>query len=185
MIDLLQQQEAIPEAYPDAPTGLSTDAAALDESMIWQRIEGYIAHRFTVREIAWTVSGFAGDEWQAPIAPLVSHTAEKWDAGAWVSATLTAGPVGLCLPSDGTFKITAQVGGGDVPAAVSEAFRRLAEYSAEIGENGMIVGHPSHTEHSSKIGAAIDESFSRSPTWAARALQLSGAADLLRPYRRA
>lgn len=185
MVDLLQQQEAVPAAYPDAPSGLSTAAAALNADMIWQRIESYIAHRYAVREIVWTISGFAGDEWQPPIGPLVSQTSERWDAGAWVSVTILPGPLGLCLPSDGTFKITAQVGAGDVPAAVSEAFRRLAEYSAEIGENGMVVGHPSYTEHSAKIGDAIDESFSRSPTWAARALQLSGAADLLRPYRRA
>lgn len=185
MIDLLQQQEAPPEAYPDAPSGLSDEAAAVSADMLWQRIESYIAHRFTAREIVWTISGFAEDEWQAPIVPLVSHTAQKWDAGAWVSATLTAGPVGLCLPSDGTFKITAQVGGGDLPAAVSEAFRRLAEYSAEITDDNMMTGHPSHTTHSAKIGSAVDESFTRYATWAARALQLSGAADLLRPYRRA
>lgn len=185
MVDLFQQQEATPAAYPDAPSGLSTAAAALDAAMIWQRIEAYTAHRYTAREIVWTISGLAGDEWTPPIGPLVSQTAERWDGEAWASVTILSGPVGLCLPSDGTFKITAQVGAGDVPAAVSEAYRRYAEYSAEIGENGMLVGHPSHTDHSAKIGEAVNESFSRSPTWAARALQLSGAADLLRPYRRA
>ena len=184
MIDLLQQQEALPGAYPDAPSGLTANAAALDESMIWQRIESYIAHRFTVREIIWTVSGFAGDEWQAPIGPIVWQDAERWDTGSWVSVTMLPGPIGLCLPSDGTFKITAQVGAGDVPAAVSEAFRRLAEYSAEIGEYNSRSGHAGSTSIDFDVGE-LKVSHERYASWAARALQLSGAADLLRPYRRA
>lgn len=179
MIDILQQQEAVPAAYPAAPSGLSTEAAALDAGMIWQRIESYIAHRYTVREIVWTVSGLAGDEWQPPIGPVVSQTAEKWDAGAWASVTILPGPLGLCLPSDGTFKITAQVGAGDVPAAVSEAFRRLAEYSADTEDRAGA------TDYSTDLGGAIKESYSRYPSWLARAMQYSGAADLLRPYRRA
>jgi len=56
--------------------------------------------------------------------------------------TLLDGPLGICLPHGGTYRITAQVGAGDVPAPVSEAFRRLAEYSAEIGDTGMVGGAP-------------------------------------------
>ena len=35
MIDLIKQFEAVPAYCPSAPPGLSTDAAALDASMIW------------------------------------------------------------------------------------------------------------------------------------------------------
>jgi hypothetical protein len=178
MIDLLQQQEAVPAAYPDAPSGLTAEAEALDADMIWARIEAYTAHRYTVREIVWTISGFAGDEWTPPIGPVVSQTAERWDGEAWGEVTLLAGPLGLCLPSDGTFKVTAQVGDGDVPVAVSEAFRRLAEYMAD--DPGR-VGTTSFTD---KIGP-LEESITRAPTWLARAMQYSGAGDLLRNYRRA
>lgn len=185
MIDILKETEAIPAAYPDAPSGLSTAAAALDADMIWARIEAYTAHRFTPREVVWVMMAEAEDEWSPRLTPLVSHTAEQWNGVAWMTIDLIAGPLGFCLPYTGNFQITAQVGAGEVPAPVSEAFRRLAEYSAEIGADAMVAGHNAHHSHSVNIGSAVQESFDRSPTWAARAIQLSGAADLLRPYRRA
>ncbi|MEY8838321.1 hypothetical protein AB9K41_04680 [Cribrihabitans sp. XS_ASV171] len=178
MIDLLDQSEGVPASYPTV-SGLSTAAAALDQDMLWQRLESYIAHRWTAREVVWVLTGAEDDEWRVPLAPLVSQTAEKWEGGAWVSTTIAAGPVGLCLPSDGTFRITGQVGGGDLPAAVSEAFRRLAEYSVETEENAGV------SEYSVSLGGAIQTSYSRNPAFMARALINSGAADLLRPYRRA
>jgi len=49
----------------------------------------------------------------------------------------------------------------------------------------MVAGHPSHTSHSVEIGDDIKETFDRPATWAAKAMQNSGAGDLLRPYRRA
>lgn len=64
------------------------------------------------------------------------------------------------------------------PEDVLEAFRRLAEYSTDKD------AHPSLTSRSVEIGS-LRESFERSPAWLARAMQYSGAADLLRPYRRA
>jgi hypothetical protein len=61
----------------------------------------------------------------------------------------------------------------------------LAEYSAEIGDSGMVAGHPSHTSHSVEIGDDIKETFDRPATWVAKAMQNSGAGDLLRNFRRA
>ncbi|OSQ44677.1 hypothetical protein [Marivita geojedonensis] len=176
MIDIIRQTEATP-TYPAAPDGLSAAAAALDPDMIWARIESYIAHRFSEREIIWTVSGFADDAWLAPIGPVVSQTAEKWIDGAWSAVSLDDGPLGPCLPSDGTFRITATVGATPVPSEVDQAYRRLAEYWAvETGKAGV-------SEHRVSIGGEIEESFSRSPVWMARAMVNSGAADLLRKYR--
>jgi hypothetical protein len=54
----------------------------------------------------------------------------------------------------------------------------LAEYMAD--DPGR-VGTTSFTD---KIGP-LEESVNRAPTWLARAMQYSGAGDLLRPYRRA
>lgn len=185
MVELLQQTEAIPSSYPAVPSGLSTKALALDADTLWTRIEGYIAHRFTEREVVWTIEGHEHDEWTPPLAPLISQTAEKWESGAWETVTLQSAPLGFCLPSDGVFKITAQVGAGPVPALVSEAFRRLAEYSVEIGTDSMVGGHMAHAKHDVKIGERFQEGFSRTQMWAAKAIQLSGAADMLRLYRRA
>ena len=178
MIDLIKQFEAVPAEYPTAPAGLSTAAAALDAAMIWARIEAYTSHRWTVREVVWTLMGGGGDQFHPRLVPMVSRVAHVWDGAAWEALTLLEGPLGICLPRDGTYRITAQVGAGDVPAPVSEAFRRLAEYMAD--DPGR-VGTTSFTD---KIGP-LEESVHRAPTWLARAMQYSGAGDLLRPYRRA
>lgn len=177
-IDILKQFEAVPASYPDKPLGLSAAASSLDADMIWARVEAYTAHRWTVREVVWTVLGDSGDQFHPPLTPVVSHVAHRWDGAAWASLTLLDGPLGIILPHDGTFKITAQVGGGDEPASVLEAYRRLAEYSADIEERAGA------TDYSADLGGAIKESYSRYPSWLARAMQYSGAADLLRPYRR-
>jgi len=180
----LKQVEAIPATYPATQDGLSVEAAALDPAMIWQRIESYIAHRWTARAVVWTVEG--PGEWEPPLTPATVSEVEVWDGTAWAEAFPAASALGgYDLACAGPYRITASVGAGTVPAAVNGAFRRLAEYSAEIDSNGMVPGHPSHSSHSVDIGGAINETFDRPATWAARAMQHSGAADLLRAYRRA
>lgn len=178
MTDLLQENESTPASYPDTPSGLSTPAAALDPEMIWERIEAYTRTRYTARDVIWTVEGCEDEIWKPPLSPIASHTAEIWESGTWASTVIPDGPVGLCLPSDGVFKITAQVGAGDPPAAVSEAFRRFAEYLADDTDRAGV------SSYSVKMGGAIEESYQRNAAHTARALQNSGAADLLRPYRR-
>lgn len=177
-IDLIKQFEDVPAAYPAAPAGLSTAAAALDADMIWARIESYTAWRFTEREVVWTLVGDGGDQFHPPLTPVVSRVAHVWREDAWVSLTLLDGPLGICLPHDGTYRITAQLGAGPVPAPVSEAFRRLAEYLADDP------GTAGASSTSVAIGP-IQETLDRNPAWVARAMQLSGAGDLLRKYRRA
>lgn len=176
MADTLRQTEAIPTAYPDAPT-LSTAATALDADMIWQRIESYIAHRWTSRAVEWVVEG-PGD-WHPPLTPATITTVEIWQADAWETVTLSPSPVGgYVLPGCGPYKFAGTVGSGDVPAAVTEAFRRLAEYMAGKA------GKPGARQES--IGAgSISLSHTRSPAWMAEAIKNSGAGDLLRNYRRA
>ena len=178
MIDLIKQFEAVPAEYPTAPAGLSTAAAALDAAMIWGRIEAYTSHRFTVREVVWTLTGGRGNQFHPRLVPVVSRAAHVWTGEAWEALTLLDGPLGICLPRDGTYRITAQVGAGDVPAPVSEAFRRLAEYLADDP------GTAGASRTSVEIGP-IKEAMDRNPAWVAKAMQNSGAGDLLRNYRRA
>ncbi|MFG6508284.1 MULTISPECIES: hypothetical protein [unclassified Sulfitobacter] len=178
MIDVIKQFEAKPLAYLAAPSGLSTAAAAIDHNMIWARIEAYTAWRFTKREVVWTLIGNGGDQFNPRLTPVVSREAHVWRDETWVSLTLIDGPLGIILPSDGTFKITAQVGGGIPPAPVLEAYRRLAEYlSDDPGTAGA-------SSTSVAIGP-IQEELERNPSWVAKAMHYSGAGDLLRPYRRA
>ena len=178
MAETTQQSEAIPASYPTAPSGLSTAAAALDASMVWQRIESYVAHRWTARAVIWIVEG-AGD-WCAPLTPATVSATETWQNYAWATATLNPTAYGgYVLPGDGPYRFTASVGSGTPPDAVLNAYRRLAEYMAE--DTGTFSGA---TSESSDIGP-VTLSVTRNQAWMARALQNSGAADLLRPYRRA
>lgn len=174
MAATLKEVEAIPASYP-AVTGLSTAAAALDADALWQRVEAYCRVRFTEREVIWTVEG--PGLWEAPLSPATISTVGVWEGGAWQAVTLSEGPYGYDLPGDGPYRITANVGAGSVPAAVSEAFRRLAEYLADKPDRAGA------SSYSIDFGE-LKESYDRTPAWVAKALQLSGAADLLRPYKR-
>ncbi len=171
----IRQDESAPAAYPDAPAGLSTAAAALADT-VWQRIEAYTAHRWSERAVVWTVEGCGA--WQPPLTPATITTVEIWRADAWETVTLSPSPMGgYCLPG-GTYRFTGTAGGGAVPPAVQEAFRRLAEYLAADR------GTPGATSERVEIDGVMTKETSRAATWMARAMANSGAGDLLRPYRR-
>ena len=181
MVDLLKEEEATPVSYPNVTLYLrDTDPSMhpfenrpneVTTDHIWQRIEAYTSVRYSAREVIWTIEGEEGDTWAFPLAPVNSFTAEKWGNDAWVSVTLPEAPLGRCLPSDGTFRITAQVGGGTPPEAVQEAIRRMHDYSISIVMNEPL------TQPDERFPTPL-------PTYAARAIQLSGAGDLLRPFKR-
>ena len=68
-----------------------------------------------------------------------------------------------------------------MPAGGNEAFLRLAEYMAGGRDySDMAAGVSSAEIDLGLLRSKVD----RSPTWLARAMLNSGAADLLRPYRR-
>lgn len=177
MATTIKQVEAIPAAYPATPSGLSTAAAAVDADAIWQRIESYIAHRYSSRSIVWIVEGCG--EWHPPLAPATITTVEVWEADAWEAVTLSPSPLGgYCLPGDGPYRFTGTVGSGTVPEIVAEAFRRLAEYMAASSK-----GSPGTTRERVTAGSVtVDKS--REASWAAQAMANSGAGDLLRNFRR-
>lgn len=174
MATTIKQTESDPASYPT-----TSPAVALNDA-IWQRIEPYIAYRYTSRAVEWIVEG--PGEWSPPLKPAAITTVEVWSrAGEWETCTPDAGSLGgYWLSASGPFRFTGTVGGGSpaptVPAAVWEAIKRLSAYlSAPVGKPGAT---------SEKIDAgSISISHSRSASWMATALQNSGAADLLRRYR--
>ena len=175
MADTLKQVEAVP-IYPATPTGLSAAAAAINASVIWARIEAYTSTRWTSRVVVWTVEG--PGEWVPLLTPATIATIDKWTGTAWETNAPDASPLGGYQLACETFRFTGTAGGGPVPEAVNEAFRRLAEYMA-VDQNSL-----GATSESYNVGP-ITVSTSRNAAWMARAMVNSGAADLLRPYRRA
>lgn len=172
MSTTIDQVEGAPTSYP---TTSPTVAAA-----VWARLESYIAYRFTPRAVVWTVEG--PGEWVPPLAPVVVSKIEIWTDGAWSDITANAPAAtplgGYCLPGCGPYRFTASVGDGmTLPAIVAEAAQRLSAYmAAKPGTPGV---------RSERIEAgSISISRSRSESWMAAAIQNSGAADLLRAYRR-
>ncbi|WP_431014503.1 hypothetical protein [Bradyrhizobium pachyrhizi] len=174
----IRQAESAPASYPPAPSGLSTAAAALDPAMVWQRVESYIAHRYSERDVEWVVEG--PGEWVPPLAPAAITTVEIWSCGAntWEECEPNASPLGgYWLPATGPYRFSGQVGAGDVPASVDAAWSRLAEYlAAKPGTAGA-------TLELTRAGS-VESRKQRDASWMASAMQNSGAADLLRSFRR-
>lgn len=183
MAETLKQVEAVPASWPAVPDGLSDGAAAVDPAAIWTRLEGWCAHRWSAREVVWTVQAGAGDAWAPPLAPVASLTGERWAGEAWAPSTgILRGPMGFHIPANGTWRLTGQVGEGPPPAAALEAYRRFAEYLAGARE---LTDEPGASSSRASLGGSLEFEIDRNPAWKAKALAWSGAADLLRPYRRA
>jgi hypothetical protein len=185
---LLKETEQEPSARP-IPLGLSEAALRLDSDLgyqgggriVWRRIEAWTTHRWGQRPVTWVALG--PGEFMPRLKPAVLDTAERWDGSTWVQAALDPTPLGgLWLPDAAHYKITAAVGHpvpegnqfDNLPQDVAEAFRRLAEYLAQTKGDGELGAH--------EVSDG-DYAVRRPANWAARALQYSGAADLLRPYR--
>lgn len=172
---LLSVSEGEPTSYPALPATVSGDAVEnVPAAAVWQRLEHWMSWRWNEREVVWVVQG--PGEWVPPLRPATVDSTEGWNptTKAWESVTLEQGPIGYTL-DDATYRITATVGDTEIPPAnVLEAVVRLAEYMYLVQQDPT----PGHTRVSDG-----DYSFDRSANWVARALQYSGAADLLRGYR--
>jgi len=175
-VEVLSQDEGQPASYPAKPSDLSADAAALDPAAVWTRIESWIAYRWGERTVTWIVAG--PGVWSPNLKPASVDTAEVWGGTTWTTTTLTAAPTGYDL-DDATYQITATVGSTDTPPeAVLEAYKRYAEYVVDTGHIGRVA--TSGSRNLSDLSISTD----RPAQWQARALHYSGAADLLRPWRR-
>jgi len=177
----IKQTETSPAAYPDPPEGLSAGATAILDA-VWKRIEGYVAFRTTERDVSWIVEGCG--EWVPPLTPATIATVEIWEADAWTAVTLSPSPLGgYVLPGEGPYRFTGTAGNddADVPADLAEASRRMAEYMAAAVD----LEHAGARTVSETVPDVYTSTIERSPAWMAQALINSGAADLLRRYRRA
>ncbi len=177
MPDTISQVEATPASYPSVTprfnVGTLPEDTDPDTDQLWQRIEAYVAHRWTPREVVWIVEGEG--HWKPPLTPATVTTVEVWESLSWTETTPPVSPFGgYELPGEGPYRITATVGGGTPPAAVVEAFQRLHEYS-----RGIVNTFKNEPAFTGGVEGGVAYS------WTGKALQLSGAADLLRPYRRA
>ena len=169
---VLQRQKEAAATYPtvpNTPTGVDADA-------VWQRIEQWVSYRWPQREVEWIVTG--SGEFIPPLAECEFTKLERSDGAGWLSAgDPLYTPLGVVLSGGGYYRVTANVGSNDdPPAAVIEAFKRLAEYLVASTE------HAGLSRHSMSLGD-LSESRSLSPAASARAIHYSGAADLLRPWR--
>jgi hypothetical protein len=84
----IKQTEAIPASYPGD-----------GDPAIWQRLESYIAHRFTSRAVVWIVEGCG--EWTAAGGPAPNTDWRPQDMSpdlqrAMTSETLAAGREAVC-----------------------------------------------------------------------------------------
>ena len=166
--------EAVDVDYPEVevPTAAEPFLPAA-----WARIEAYTAFRTSARAVEFIVEG--SGTWSAPLRPFALGTAQKWNGTAWETVTVAPSPYGYCLDS-GTYKINGTAGDddADVPPLIIEAMRRLAEYlAAEPGKAGV--------SSDTVTAGSVTISTTRSASWMAKAIDNSGAGDLLRTYRRA
>ncbi len=182
MATLLREDEATPASWPavaghfptrDAETG-DDDNPSVDPAVTWRRIEEWTAHRWTPRSVTWIVQG--PGEFTPRLRPFTLATVESFDdaAGDWTAATAAPTALGGLMLDAAIYRISGAAGDGSTPPeAVLEAWRRLHEYSLGIARQWW--GE-----------AAIYRSEDRQAPagWAAKAIHLSGAADLLRSYRR-
>lgn len=166
MAETIRTIESAPTLYPDPAI----------PDWVWERIESWCNTRWTPREVVWLVQD-CGD-WTPPLAPATITKVESW-SGDWAEVHPDTTAFGAIPLAGDSHRVTALVGADNpAPAAVIEAAKRLAVFAEQIAEQAGI------TTYSTSIGP-INETWRRSQNAMAQAIQQSGAADLLRPYRKA
>jgi hypothetical protein len=171
MAETLREIEGAPASYP--ASGITPEPS--NAAVVWQRLESYVAYRWTSRTIEWVAEG--PGHWVPPLAPATISTYEIWRAGEWYSIPEPAGsPLGgYMLNECALYRFTGTVGGGTAPAIVLEAFARLSAY--------LLSSSPKPGVASVQAGS-VSIAY-RGDAWTAKAMQNSGAGDLLRTFRRA
>ncbi len=178
MTYIIRHTEGTPTNYPII-TGLSEAADALNKGALWRRIEHHVAYRWAERNVMWWVEGIG--EFIPPLGPALVNSISIWNGTGWEGASLDETPLGYDL-NYSTYLFDTTVGTdylAGVPDDVAESYRRLAEYLAV--EDTL---PPGVTEYTLDVGGDVRETTRRSASHTAKALVNSGAADLLRPYRR-
>ena len=157
----IESETEISVTYPAAPN---------DDPVIWDRIEAFCNFRWAETVMEFVVNPPCEIDWVPPYAPF---TVDLVNGAAAIPDAF--GAVKLAEKST----VRATIGGATPSATVLKAYERLAEYMAATDDapNGV-------SRYSIDVGD-ISESWSRKPDHLARAIHNSGAADLLRKYRKA
>ena len=166
----IESETEISVEYPAKPSGLSTDAEAIDAAVIWDRLEAFTNYRWSTTEIEFVVNPDHEIQWKPPYVPfgILEVNGEPADPDTFGAVTLR-----------NRSKVLVTIGGATPSPTVNKAYRRLAEYFAV--RDDMPAGAQ---RYSVNIGD-ISETISKRSDHMARAMQNSGAADLLRKYKKA
>jgi len=181
----LKEIEGTPAAWPDMTR--YPRAAMWEDDMpdahdpvvapavVWRMIERWITTRWRSRSVVYTVEG--PGQWEARLSPFTVTATDRWTGAGWEGTTLPPSPLDGFELDDGTYRITGTAGDtSDVPDDVQEAWRRL---------HSFLLGNASeHLDMLATFKTEGDQGGERPRAYAAQALRLSGAGDLLRPYRR-
>lgn len=155
------------------------------DEALWRRMETYAACRWGERPVEWIVHGCG--LFVPPLKPVTITAVSRFndygapghEPGAWLPRTLKRTPFGVRLDSPGFYKIEGTAGlSAQPPADVLQAYTRLSEYLAGVKEDGH-VGATTISDSVPGVSAMV-----RRPIQAmSRALEYSGAADILKAYR--
>ena len=167
---LSETEIEISVTYPEPPDGLSDDAAAIEPAVIWDRLEAFCNYRWSETVMEFVVAPDHPVMWTQPYLPSVvdlvnGEPAEPDEFGA--------------VRINGRSKVRATIGGAAPSETVLAAYRRLAEYFAVRDEM------PAGAQRYAVSIGDISETISKRPDHMARAMHNSGAADLLRKFRKA
>lgn len=166
----IETETELSVTYPPAPDGLSDDAAAIEPAVIWDRLETWCNFRWSEAETEFTVNPPHAVQWVPPFGPFVVDLVNGEAA--------TTDQFGAVTIRDRS-KLRCTIGGATPSETVLAAYRRLAEYFAATDTAPAGV-----QRYAVNIGD-ISETYSRRSDHLARAMQNSGAADLLRKFRKA
>ena len=151
-------------------------ASLAEPAWAWQRIETWIDRRWPQRDVQFVVEGPGG--WTPPIWPVTFDTVEFWRDGAWVATDLDPHPVHAYDLPCGTHRFTGLAGDNATPpAAVLEAVARLVAYHETAKDLAPF------TSRRTQVGDVMED-VDMPALNVARALTQSGAADLLRRWRK-
>lgn len=174
----IQETEGAPAAWPAVtpyPRAAELDPLepAVTSETVWRMIERWITARWRTRSVTYVVEG-PGD-WQARLTPFTAIDTEIWTGTSWAASAPRPSPLGgYCFDAEGPYRITGTAGdASDVPDDVQEAWRRLHSYM--IGNGSAVLD---------ELAVYRTEDREAPRAYAAQAIRLSGAGDLLRPYRR-
>lgn len=161
----IESETEISIEYPPGPAGLVVNVP----EAIWERMENYVACRWSTAEVEYIVSAPCAIDWRPPAYPWVIDTVDGDPAEVNTFGEVTLKP--------GRHRVVCTIGGQEVTEGVNEAFRRLAAYYADPDTR------KGYTRYSVNLAGDVSESWSRRA--GTDGLAATGAAELLKKYRKA